>query len=156
MAANVIENDGKYLLVKREKGWDLPGGEIAPRGESFQNCAIRKGKEETGYDLEILGCLGHHHHSPREVFKVQDFSAFVYLSKIIGGEKTLSPDLSDIAYFTWDEIQDMGLGFNGELIHPYVLNSIMISRGQPMVGNLVPGNMLNRRTDHLKTYFESI
>jgi 8-oxo-dGTP diphosphatase len=52
----VLTADGKILLVKHRKGsrqyWVLPGGRLE-YGETFQECAIRELKEETGLDIKV-------------------------------------------------------------------------------------------------------
>lgn len=51
----VIDAD-KILLVKHRKGarhyWVLPGGRLE-YGETFNECAVREVKEETGLDVEV-------------------------------------------------------------------------------------------------------
>jgi 8-oxo-dGTP diphosphatase len=52
----VITEEQKILLVRHRKGnrqyWVLPGGRLE-YGETFQECAIRELKEETGLDIEV-------------------------------------------------------------------------------------------------------
>lgn len=52
----VISDDKKILLVQHRKGsrlyWVLPGGRLE-YGETFQECAIRELKEETGLDIAV-------------------------------------------------------------------------------------------------------
>jgi ADP-ribose pyrophosphatase YjhB (NUDIX family) len=52
----VITKDEKILLVRHRKGnrlyWVLPGGRLE-YGETFQECAVRELKEETGLDVVV-------------------------------------------------------------------------------------------------------
>ncbi|HEY9784386.1 MAG TPA: NUDIX hydrolase, partial [Candidatus Obscuribacterales bacterium] len=52
----VITEDKKILLVRHRKGnrqyWVLPGGRLE-YGETFQECAVRELKEETGLEVEF-------------------------------------------------------------------------------------------------------
>ena len=52
----VVTADKKILLVKHRKGsrqyWVLPGGRLE-YGETFQECAVRELKEETGLDIMV-------------------------------------------------------------------------------------------------------
>jgi ADP-ribose pyrophosphatase YjhB (NUDIX family) len=52
----VVVNEGKILLVRHRKGtrhyWVLPGGRLE-YGETFNECAVRELKEETGLDIEV-------------------------------------------------------------------------------------------------------
>lgn len=58
-----IAYDNKILLIKRgqhpaKDEWWLPGGRLF-KGETLEDCAIRKAKEETGLDCE-LGPMVHY------------------------------------------------------------------------------------------------
>lgn len=52
----VVSEDDKILLVRHRKGnrqyWVLPGGRLE-YGETFQECAVRELKEETGLEVEV-------------------------------------------------------------------------------------------------------
>jgi 8-oxo-dGTP diphosphatase len=57
----LIENNGRYLLIKRaaepDKGlWSIPGG-MVEIGERTHDAARREAKEETGLDVEIVKVL---------------------------------------------------------------------------------------------------
>jgi len=52
----VVIEDNRILLVKHRKGqkkyWILPGGRLE-YGETFNECAVREIKEETGLDIVV-------------------------------------------------------------------------------------------------------
>ncbi|MBK7837241.1 MAG: NUDIX hydrolase [Candidatus Obscuribacter sp.] len=52
----VVTEDARILLVKHRKGsrqyWVLPGGRLE-YGETFEECAVRELKEETGLDVAV-------------------------------------------------------------------------------------------------------
>jgi ADP-ribose pyrophosphatase YjhB (NUDIX family) len=52
----IVNSDKKILLVRHKKGnrqyWALPGGRL-DYGETFQECAVRELKEETGLDIKV-------------------------------------------------------------------------------------------------------
>lgn len=59
VAGVVVKQNGTYLLIQETRddiagAWSVPGGHIE-LGESPENAAIREGKEETGFNLEIEG-----------------------------------------------------------------------------------------------------
>jgi ADP-ribose pyrophosphatase YjhB (NUDIX family) len=58
----VIELDEKLLLVQEADPdiyglWNQPAGHVEP-GETFEECALREAREETGYDVELIGVQG--------------------------------------------------------------------------------------------------
>lgn len=54
--------DGKFLMVyhPRRGGWEMPGGKIE-NGETPEEAAVREFREESGYNINIIGTrdLGH-------------------------------------------------------------------------------------------------
>lgn len=56
----MISSEGKILLVRHRKGnrqyWVLPGGRLE-YGETFEECAVREIKEETGLEVEVVRFL---------------------------------------------------------------------------------------------------
>lgn len=62
VAANLIENDGEYLLVQEGKEavrneWNLPAGGVDP-DERIQDAAVREAREETGLEVELENLIG--------------------------------------------------------------------------------------------------
>jgi 8-oxo-dGTP pyrophosphatase MutT (NUDIX family) len=55
----VLDVRHRVLLVRRKQdgAWAMPGGHIE-FGESFEDCATREFREETGYDVVLSGLLG--------------------------------------------------------------------------------------------------
>jgi 8-oxo-dGTP diphosphatase len=58
VAAAVIEDDGRFLLTRRQKGvhlegcWEFPGGKCEP-GETPPGCLIREIREELGVGTSV-------------------------------------------------------------------------------------------------------
>ena len=106
IAGSVIEKDGKFLLVqeKQEKfyeKWSLPGGKVA-KGSTFEETAIREAKEETGFDIDIIGEIDIFH-------KDGDISVrHAFEARIVGGELNFPEDeILDVKWFTIDEIKEL-------------------------------------------------
>ena len=83
--AIVVQRDDKYLMVKRRdgRGYGLPGGYIQLH-ETVEDAARREAKEETGYDIELLG-INKVLSGIRPGTKVRCVDV-IYNAAIIGGE----------------------------------------------------------------------
>ena len=105
-AGVVIEQDGKYLLVQESTPsqyglWNWPAGKVDV-GETIEEAAIREGKEETGYNVEIIRKLG----IWQDNTKVAAQHALE--AKIVGGEFNFPKgELLDAKWFTKEEIYSM-------------------------------------------------
>lgn len=57
----VIVSDGQVLLTHWNEaggtGWTLPGGGLERR-ETAEQAAVREAREETGFEVELIGLLG--------------------------------------------------------------------------------------------------
>lgn len=60
VTAAIIEEDGRFLVTRRQRGvhlegmWEFPGGKCEP-GESLQDCLAREVREELAVEGEIGG-----------------------------------------------------------------------------------------------------
>ncbi|MEU9336699.1 NUDIX domain-containing protein [Streptomyces sp. NPDC048290] len=108
----VVDNDGRILLQRRTDNgmWALPGGAMKI-GESLPECAIRETREETGFDVEIVGIVGTYT-NPRHVFSYddgevrQEFS-ICFLARPVGGRLTVSDESTQVDWFQSSEVDDL-------------------------------------------------
>ncbi|MFJ4683918.1 NUDIX hydrolase [Streptomyces sp. NPDC091377] len=108
----VVDADGRVLLQRRTDNgmWALPGGAMKI-GESLPDCAIRETREETGFDVEIVGIVGTYT-NPRHVFAYddgevrQEFSV-CFLARPIGGRLTVSDESTEVDWFPPSEVDGL-------------------------------------------------
>lgn len=115
--ACIIEKDGKYLLVQEGHAfargmWNHPAG-LLDLHERFEDGARREAREETGYNVELLGVLAvenlqkmEHRDNltpPRQVVKI------VFAAKTVGDAGTSADEgeIMDMRWFTMEEITRM-------------------------------------------------
>lgn len=108
----VVDEAGRILLQRRADNgmWALPGGAMNI-GESLPECAVRETREETGYEVELLGIVGTYT-SPRHVFAYddgevrQEFS-ICFLARPVGGSLTVSSESTDVRWFELSEVDGL-------------------------------------------------
>ncbi|MGP4007433.1 NUDIX hydrolase [Streptomyces sp. 4N124] len=108
-SAVVVDSAGRILLQRRADNgmWALPGGAMHI-GESLPDCAVRETREETGYDVEIIGIVGTYT-NPRHVFAYddgevrQEFS-ICFLARPVGGHLAVSEESTDVQWFEATEV----------------------------------------------------
>ena len=106
VAGVVIKQDNKYLLVQESMPsqyglWNWPAGRVDV-GETIEEAAVREGKEETGYDVELVRKLGIWQGNTKEAVK------HAFEAKIIGGELNFPKDeILDVRWFRKEEIYSM-------------------------------------------------
>ena len=120
VCSNIIEEDGKYLLVKEAKEvskdlYAFPGGQIE-LGESLTECAVREAKEETGLDVALGGLVGVY----QRPLSGRGFNVaiFAFKSRVVGGSITTSEMHPEVRHFSYEEFKE--LEQNRLLVSPYV------------------------------------
>ena len=111
-SAIVLDDDGRILLHRRQDNemWALPGGKME-LGESLADCARREVKEETGFDVDIVGLVGTYT-DPKHVFEYddgevrQEFSICM-LARIVGGKLAVSDESFEVAFYRPEELTDL-------------------------------------------------
>jgi len=91
----VIHRNGIILLLKNEKGWDLPGGHIR-QGENKTSALNREVFEETGLNISDVKDV-HMEHGNKHFFSAQ----------FLTDDITLSDEHSEHGFFDIDEIKDL-------------------------------------------------
>lgn len=113
VAANLIEKDGKYLLIQEGKEhvrgeWNLPAGSLEI-GETPVEGAKREAKEETGLTVEPESLV--ETYIPPRSEDPNNIVNFVYHSQIQDGEVSIREEdtVIDYGWFTEEEIEDLDL-----------------------------------------------
>jgi len=110
----VTDDNGKIVLHKRSDNhlWSLPGGAME-LGESIEQTIIREVKEETGFDVQVIKCIGiytdPHHVIAYSDGEVRQQFSICFACKIIGGEIAVSSESTRVELFTKEEIEHMDL-----------------------------------------------
>ncbi|MFY4719341.1 NUDIX hydrolase [Streptomyces sp. LaBMicrA B280] len=108
----VVDDCGRILLQRRRDNgmWALPGGAMHI-GESLPGCAVRETREETGFDVEIVGIVGTYS-NPRHVFAYddgevrQEFSV-CFLARPTAGRLAVSEESTDVRWFRPEEVDSL-------------------------------------------------
>ncbi|MYR89242.1 NUDIX domain-containing protein [Streptomyces sp. SID685] len=111
-SAVVVDDCGRILLQRRRDNgmWALPGGAMRI-GESLPDCAVRETREETGFDVEIVGIVGTYS-DPRHVFAYddgevrQEFSV-CFLARATAGRAAVSEESTDVRWFRPAEVDSL-------------------------------------------------
>jgi ADP-ribose pyrophosphatase YjhB (NUDIX family) len=102
--AVIFNGNREILLVKstyqRFHPWGLPGGSLE-YGESPEDAALREVREETGLHIEVEKLLLVKTWKPDRV-------GLYYLCRITGGEFQPSDEVSEMGYFTTENLPDVG------------------------------------------------
>ena len=91
----ILCKNGVVLLLKNEKGWDLPGGHVR-QGENIISALMREIFEETGIKVADVQDL-HMQHGNKIFFK----------GKFLSDDIILSDEHSEYNFFNLDEIKGL-------------------------------------------------
>lgn len=101
----IVIDEGKVLLIKQTKGhWGLPKGHVE-ENETEEETALREVKEETNYDVEIIG---DHRFVERYITDTKiDKEVVYFIAKKVGGEaEKQEAEVTDIKWCSFDEAID--------------------------------------------------
>ncbi len=103
--AVLIEREGRLLLGRRGPGasqagkWSFPAG-FVDRGERVEDAALREVREETGLVARLDALLGLYSSTGNPVVLA------VYAATATGGSLAPGDDLTELAFFTPDELPE--------------------------------------------------
>jgi 8-oxo-dGTP diphosphatase len=114
-AAVVIERDGKLLFGRRGPGtrapglWSFPAG-FVERGEQVEAAAAREALEETGLSVRLGTLIG--------LFSEQGETVVlaVYIASVEHGEPVAGDDLTEIAWFSPDELPELAFPHDRRIV----------------------------------------
>lgn len=101
----IVIDEGKVLLIKQTKGhWGLPKGHVE-ENETEEETALREVKEETNYDVEIIG---DHRFVERYITDTKiDKEVVYFIAKKVGGNaEKQEAEVTDIKWCSFDEAID--------------------------------------------------
>ena len=114
VSAVVTDSQGRILLHKRSDNylWSTPGGAMEI-GESVEQAIIREVKEETGFDVEVIKCIGIYS-DPNHVIAFSDGEvrqqfSICFECRIVGGQLAVSSESVQVRFFTLDELKELDL-----------------------------------------------
>ncbi|MFJ8260651.1 NUDIX hydrolase [Rummeliibacillus sp. NPDC094406] len=109
IVSTVITTDDKILMVQ-EGGkdnfglWNIPSGGIE-QGENIVEASIREVKEETGYNVKVLGLTGVYNFISQIGNHLVRFN---FVSEIIDGDINFDgEDIINAKWFTFEEVLNM-------------------------------------------------
>jgi 8-oxo-dGTP diphosphatase len=103
VAALIFDEAGRILLFKhtyRKFEWGIPAGSLE-HGEQPANAVVREFFEETGMQLQVERLLTAV--SAREDHHL----SLIYLCKIVSGEFKQTPEISEMRYFSPNDLPSM-------------------------------------------------
>ena len=100
----VLNEKSEVLLIKRSDNgfWATPGG-TQDLGETPQACAIRECREESGYEVVVLGLMGvfssQCYPYVNYPWKENEFTHLLFRANVVGGAPRISSETTEVAWF---------------------------------------------------------
>lgn len=135
VVAIVRDDSGRILMIHKTDNdlWALPGGGHQI-GESISETVVREVKEETGYDVEVVGISGTytnpHHLMAYDDGEVRQQFSIAFRAKLIGGSPRTSSESKQVRWVPPMELADLD-------IHPSMrlrIQHALSDRESPFVG----------------------
>ena len=130
----VVNEKNEMLLIYRHSKWDLPKGHVE-KGESFEDCALREVKEETGIsNLYINSHIGTTEHEYFDSYLGKDAIKETHWFEMrTEKEESLFPQTEEgIEWIRWIPIKDVSLFLKSSYknIIEIVKKSGLVDRGK--------------------------
>lgn len=124
VASVSIFSDDKVLIIRENKPtafnkWNFPGGHIE-YGEDILYSARREVKEETGFDVNLIGTTGVYNFISSSNDQV---ILFHFIGEVTGGSLNLEED--EITDSKWIKINELVTFENEDLREPNVIKQII-------------------------------
>ncbi|MBA9001845.1 NUDIX domain-containing protein [Thermomonospora cellulosilytica] len=112
-ASAVVTNERGEILMQRRADsglWALPGGAMEMT-DSLPGTAVREVKEETGYDIEVIGLVGTYT-DPRHIIAYSDGEVrrqfnVCFLARLVGGELRVSDESLEVRWVPPGELDEL-------------------------------------------------
>lgn len=117
--AAIIERDNQLLMIERSDGlgYALPGG-IMRWNESIEDTVRREVREETGYNVKVLGHFKNYSGPERD--KRFSSLSMAYTARILDGQLTSSNEGRPL-WVACDKVLDLNLAFDArQMIADYL------------------------------------
>ncbi|WP_028778783.1 NUDIX domain-containing protein [Shimazuella kribbensis] len=111
-SAVVIDDKNRILLQKRRDNnlWSLPGGGME-LGESIEETIVREVMEETGFNVEVVKCIGIYT-DPKHVIEYSDGEirqqfSICFACQIIDGSMQVSSESKEVEFISLDQLENL-------------------------------------------------